>query len=186
MGSKVAIVRTSPETVLQDYHRLMNLAGYQSVLAKEIDTALKVNISWHFFYPAASTTPWQLEGVIRAMKRDGYDPDLIHACHNRTVVIDARLGERENKQVNVVEGHGLRNIHLYDEGNEWVNIRDAVGDVCDEFLCLNHVYPQGFSIPKRFVGENILHLPTVKTHVCTTMTGAMQNAFGGWLDDRRQ
>ncbi|UCC31764.1 MAG: hypothetical protein JSU86_05700, partial [Phycisphaerales bacterium] len=97
--SRVAVVRTSPETVLADYHRVMNLAGYQEVIAREADTALKVNISWHFFYPGSSTTPWQLEGVIRAMKRDGYDPGLMHACHNRTVVIDARLGERENKQL---------------------------------------------------------------------------------------
>src|SRR5512141_1356536 len=110
--SKVAILRTSPATVLEDYHRLMNLAGYQDVIAKDADTALKVNISWHFFFPASSTTPWQLVGVI-------------HACHNRTVVIDARLGERENKQVDVVQAHGLRNVHLY-EGEEWIDIRDAV------------------------------------------------------------
>jgi len=38
--------------VLADYHRLMNLAGYQQTLPKDKDTALKVNISWHFFYPA--------------------------------------------------------------------------------------------------------------------------------------
>ena len=44
-GAKVAIVRTSPETVLEDYHRVMNLAGYQDSLAKDVDTALKVNIS---------------------------------------------------------------------------------------------------------------------------------------------
>ena len=104
--SKVAILRTSPATVLGDYHKLMNLAGYQEVVKKDADTALKVNISWHFFFPGSSTTPWQLEGVIRAMKQDGYDPSLIHACHNRTVVIDAHLGERENKQVNVVEAAG--------------------------------------------------------------------------------
>ncbi|MBE3132894.1 MAG: DUF362 domain-containing protein, partial [Acidobacteria bacterium] len=99
--STVAILRTSPRTVLGDYHELMNLAGYQGVVARDADTALKVNISWHFFFPGSSTPPWQLEGVIRAMKQDGYDPGLIHACHNRTVVIDAHLGERENKQLNV-------------------------------------------------------------------------------------
>ena len=86
----------------------MNLAGYQDVIAKDADTALKVNISWHFFFPAASTTPWQLDGVIKAMKQDGYKPDLIHACHNRTVVIDAHLGETENKQINVVQAHHLQ------------------------------------------------------------------------------
>jgi len=182
--SRVAVLRTSPRTVLADYHRLMNLAGYQGVVDRTADTALKVNISWHFFYPASSTTPWQLDGVIRAMKADGYDPNLIHACHNRTVVIDAHLGERENKQLPVVQAHGLRNVHLY-EGEEWIPIRDAVGDLADRFLCLNEVYPQGFHIPKRFLGENIIHLPTVKTHVFTTTTGAMKNAFGGLLNEHR-
>lgn len=182
--SKVAIIKTSPSTVLEDYHRLMNLADYQDYIANDVDTALKINISWHFFYPGSSTTPWQLEGVIRAMKRDGYKPELIHGCHNRTVVIDSRLGEKENKQVNVINSHGLRNIHLY-EGEEWINIHDAVGDLTKKFLCLNEVYPKGFSIPKRFIGENIIHLPTVKTHVFTTTTGAMKNAFGGLLNERR-
>jgi len=183
--SKVAILRTSPATVLSDYHQLMNLAGYQEVLPKDVDTALKINISWHFFYPGSSTTPWQLEGVIRAMKKDGYNSDLIHACHNRTVVIDAHLGERENKQINVINTHGLRNIHLYEDGVEWIHIRDAVGDLTDKFLCLNQVYPKGFMIPKRFIGENIIHLPTMKTHVFTTTTGAMKNAFGGLLNEKR-
>lgn len=180
----VAIKRTSPATVLADYHAAMNLAGYQAVIDRTADTALKVNISWHFFYPAASTTPWQLDGVIRALLADGYRRDLVHACHNRTVVIDAHLGERENKQLPVVQAHGLRNVHLY-EGEEWIDIRAAVGDLADRFLCLNQVYPDGFSIPKRFIGENIIHLPTVKTHVFTTTTGAMKNAFGGLLNERR-
>ncbi|OIP43407.1 iron-sulfur cluster-binding protein [Candidatus Desantisbacteria bacterium CG2_30_40_21] len=182
--SKVAILRTTPATVLHDYHRLMNLADYQDILPKDVDTALKINISWHFFYPGSSTTPWQLEGVIRAMKKDGYNADLIHACHNRTVVIDAHLGERENKQINVINAHGLKNVHLY-EGEEWIHIRDAVGSLTDKFLCLNEVYPKGFMIPKRFIGENIIHLPTIKTHVFTTTTGAMKNAFGGLLNEKR-
>ncbi len=183
--STVAIIKTSPKTVLEDYHRLMNLAGYQDVIAADADTALKINISWHFFYPAASTTPWQLEGVIRAMLKDGYKKDLMHACHNRTVVIDAYLGERENKHINVVQAHDLRNVHLYEDGSEWIHIRDAVGDLADDFLCLNDVYPDGFSIPRRFIGENIIHFPTVKTHVFTTTTGAMKNAFGGLLNEHR-
>jgi uncharacterized protein (DUF362 family) len=182
--SKVAILKTSPATVLKDYHRLMNLADYQTVLSKDRETALKINISWHFFFPGSSTTPWQLDGVIRAMKKDGYDPKRIYGCHNRTVVIDAHLGERENKQIDVTDAHGLRNEHLY-EGAEWINIREAVGDLADKFLCLNQVYPDGFMIPKKFIGANILHLPTIKTHVFTTTTGAMKNAFGGLLNEKR-
>jgi uncharacterized protein (DUF362 family) len=177
-------LRTNPSTVLADYHELLNLAGYQQVIGRDAEIALKINISWHYFFPAASTTPWQLDGVIRALEHDGYDLSRVHACHNRTVVIDAHLGERENKQLNVVEAHGLRNVHLY-EGEEWIDIREAVGDLTKEFLCLNEVYPQSFSIPRRFIGESIIHLPTVKTHVFTTTTGAMKNAFGGLLNERR-
>jgi len=184
-NEKVAILKTQPATVRSDYHELLNLAGYQDELAKDVDTALKINISWHFFFPASSTTPWQLDGVIRAMLADGYDRELIHGCHNRTVVIDAHLGERENKQVDVTDAYGLRNIHLYEGGEEWMHIRDAVGDLTEKFLCLNDVYPKGFSIPKRLIGENIIHLPTIKTHVFTTTTGAMKNAFGGLLNERR-
>ncbi len=184
MRAKVAVLRTSPKTVLEDYHRLMNLAEYQDTIARDVDTALKINISWHFFFPGCSTTPWQLEGVIRAMKQDGYNPDLIHGCHNRTVVIDAHLGERENKHIDVIQAHGLRNVHLY-ENEPWIDIREAVGDLVDKFICLNEVYPEGFHIPERFIGENIIHLPTVKTHVFTGTTGAMKNAFGGLLNERR-
>jgi hypothetical protein len=31
--AKVAILRTTPGTVLRDYHSLMNLAGYQETIA---------------------------------------------------------------------------------------------------------------------------------------------------------
>ena len=182
--AKVAILRTRPETVLADYHRLMNLAGYQDVIDKTVDTALKINISWQQFFPACSTTPWQLDGVIRAMLQDGYSPDLLHGCHNRTVVVSARTGERRNKHLPVIEAHGLRNIHLYDK-QPWVNVRDAIGDLVKDLLVLGKVYPKGFQIPARFLGENIIHLPTVKTHVFTTMTGAMKNAFGGLLNEKR-
>lgn len=182
--AEVALLQTGPSTVLHDYYRLMNSVKYQEVIDKRVETALKINISWHFFYPGCSTTPWQLDGVIRTLKRDGYKKELIHGCHNRTVVIDARLGERENKHIDVLKAHGLQNVHLY-ENEEWINVNDAVGDLAKEFLCLSQVYPKGFMIPKRFCGENIIHLPTVKTHVFTTMTGAMKNAFGGLLNEKR-
>jgi len=179
--AKVAVLKTRPETVIEDYGRLMRLADYQDHLPKDKDTALKINISWGKFYPACSTTPWQLDGVIQAMLEDGYSRDLIHGCHNRTVVVNSKRGERRNKQINVVVGkHGLRNIHLYEKEHEWIRYEPK-----GEMLVLPSIYPRGIYIPKRLIGENIIHMPTVKTHVFTTMTGAMKNAFGGLLNERR-
>jgi len=177
--SKVAVLKTTPESVLDDYGRLMRMADYTAHLPKDRDTALKINISWHHFYPACSTTPWQLEGVIKTLLADGYRPELIHGCNNRTVVVNAHHGEVANKLKPVLDQYGLRNIHLY-EGEEWVPFTPK-----GKLRVLPSIFPDGIKIPKRFLGENIIHLPTMKTHVFTTMTGAMKNAFGGLLNERR-
>jgi len=175
---KVAVLRTRPETVLDDYKRLMELAGYQEALPKDKDTILKINISWQTWYPACSTTPWQLEGVIRTLQEAGYDS--LMAAHNRTVVVDAYVGERNNKHKYVVEKYGVRNVHLYEPQVEWV-----VYEPKAPMLVLDRIYPEGIKIPKMFIGRNIIQLPTVKTHVFTVITGAMKNAFGGLLSENR-
>ncbi len=178
--SKVAVLKTTPQTVLDDYGRLMRLADYQKYLPKDKDTALKINISWGIFYPACSSVPWQLDGVIKTLLEDDYKRELIHGCHNRTVVVDAKVGEVNNKQRQVVvDKYGLRNVHLY-ENERWIKYEPK-----GEILVLNDIYPDGIYIPERMIGENIIHLPTMKTHVFTTMTGAMKNAFGGLLQERR-
>jgi uncharacterized protein (DUF362 family) len=178
--SRVAVLKTTPGTVIADYGRLMRLACYQRFLPPDLQTALKINISWQYFYPACSTTPWQLEGVIAAMLADGYDPAKLYGCHNRTVVVNSRQGEIANKHKVVLEKYGLRNIHLYEEGEEWIHYEPKA-----KMLVLDHMFPGGLRIPKRLVGSNIIHLPTMKTHVFTQMTGAMKNAFGGLLFEKR-
>lgn len=175
---KVALLKTTPDTVLEDYRQLMHLAGYQEALSKDVETILKVNISWQTWYPACSTTPWQLEGVIRTLQDDGYQ-DLI-AAQNRTVVVDAYVGERNNKHKVIVDQYGVRNVHLYEPQVEWV-----VYEPKAPMLVLDRIYPEGIKIPKMFIGKNIIQLPTVKTHVFTVITGAVKNAFGGLLSERR-
>ncbi|MDP7535001.1 MAG: DUF362 domain-containing protein, partial [SAR202 cluster bacterium] len=56
----VAVVKTRPETVIEDYVRAMELAGFESALPHDVQTLLKINISWQHYYPACSTAPWQL------------------------------------------------------------------------------------------------------------------------------
>ncbi len=175
---RVAVLRTAPDTVLGDIGRVMQMAGYGAALPKDRDTILKVNITWDTWYPGCSTTPWQLEGVIRRLKADGYG--RLIAAHNRTVVVDAYRGERNNKHKYVVDKYGVENVHLYEPDVEWV-----VYEPKHELTVLPTIFPEGIKIPKLFLGRNIIHLPTVKTHVFTTITGAMKNAFGGLLNERR-
>jgi uncharacterized protein (DUF362 family) len=175
---KVAVLKTRPETVLADIGQVMKLAEYEAALPKDLATILKINISWQTWYPACSSNPWQIEGVIRRLQADGYE--RLIGAHNNTVVVDAYVGERNNKHKYVVDKYGVENVHLYEPQVEWV-----VYEPKDEMLVLHDIFPEGITIPKMFMGKNIIQLPTVKTHVFTTITGAMKNAFGGLLNHRR-
>jgi uncharacterized protein (DUF362 family) len=176
---KVAVLKTSPATVLDDIERLMKLADFESALSKDVRTGLKINISWQTWYPACSSTPWQIEGVIRTLQRAGYT-DLV-GVHNDTVVVNTADGERNNKHRFVTDKYQIPCLYLYNQDFEWLEYRPK----SHPFLVLDKVYPDGVFIPKALVGLNMIHLPTVKTHVFTTITGAMKNAFGGLLHRER-
>ena len=179
LRTKVAILRTNPETVLQDYRRLFDLAGGAQALAPGTTTILKDNISWHFPMPAANTTPWQLEGTILALRAAGFD-DLV-CVQNQTVVTNAFKGEDLNGYVPIFRHYGVPALYNFrKEEMTWVPYRPRA-----KMLALDHVYPEGIHIPDYFIGKNIVHLPTVKTHMYTTTTGAMKNAFGGLLSKYR-
>ena len=176
--SKVAVVATRPETVLDDIGRAMRLAGYQETLSPSLATILKINLSWQVYYPACSTTPWQLEGVIKALRDDGYG-DLV-PLQNGTVVVDSHEGERRNRHLGVLRRYGLTSVHQGDPGITWRRYEPK-----SKMLVLDQIFPDGILIPELLIGKNIIHLPTVKTHVFTTTTGAMKNAFGGLLNENR-
>jgi uncharacterized protein (DUF362 family) len=175
---KVALIKTRPETVLEDIERLMKLAGFEHALPKENRTGLKINISWQTWYPACSSTPWQIEGVIRALNNAGYK-DLV-GVHNDTVVVDTGDAEQNNKHKLITDQYQVPCIYTYDPAVKWVEYHPK-----KPFLVLDQIYPEGLFIPEPMIGMNIIQLPTVKTHVFTTITGAMKNAFGGLLGRNR-
>ena len=178
---QVAILRTTPETVLDDYARLMHLARYTDNLPKANDTLLKINISWQIWYPSCSTTPWQLEAVTKTLLADGYAREKLIATHNDTVVVNGQEGQRNNRHRFVQDKYGLKTAETYLDDVEWVRYEPK-----QPFLVLDKVYEgHGVHIPKFFFGKNVFHLPTMKTHVFTHITGAMKNAFGGLLDEKR-
>jgi uncharacterized protein (DUF362 family) len=177
--SKVAVLRSAPDRVLEDVKSAMDLAGLAQALDRNATTILKENISWHYPFPGANTTPWQLEGTILALREAGLG-DLV-CVGNNTVVTNPFKGERLCKLKGVLEQYGIPVLYNFrKEDIQW-----EVYEPKSEMLVLNQIYPKGIRIPSYFVGKNIVHLPTMKTHIYTTTTGAMKNAFGGLLNTRR-
>ena len=176
---KVAILQTSPETVIQDYSRLLDLAEVSSCLAAGHQTILKDNLSWHFHFPSANTTPWQLEGTIRELQSKGFK-DLV-AVHNNTVVTNPFRGGELNRLTPIYQHFKIpEKYNFLSEDMKWL-----VYEPKTRLRILHKIFPRGIRIPDLFAGKNIVHLPTVKTHIYTTTTGAMKNAFGGLLNTRR-
>jgi uncharacterized protein (DUF362 family) len=179
MKSKVAIVRTKPESVVEDVVKVMEMADVGASLDKKATTILKNNLSWHLMYPGANTTPWQLEGAIRALRKNGLG-DLV-CVENETVVTSASKGEIFNKQRPVCEHYNVPIKYNFNPADmKWQVYQPKA-----EMLVLDKIFPDGIRIPDYFIGKNVVHLPTTKCHIYTNITGAMKNAFGGLLNNRR-
>jgi uncharacterized protein (DUF362 family) len=177
--SRVAVLRVEPGRVLEQLERLCELAGLRESLAPGSTTILKDNISWHFPFPAANTTPWQLEGTIRALRSAGLS-DLV-CVQNQTVVTDTFKGEDLNHYLPVLKSYSVPILYNFRPSDmAWVRFQPAA-----KMHVLDRIFPEGIHIPDFFFGKNIVHLPTVKCHIYTTTTGAMKNAFGGLLHNHR-
>ena len=177
--SKVAVLRVTPDTILPDIDRLVDLAGVSDALAAGKTTILKDNISWHFPFPAANTTPWQLEGTIQALARRGFTDQV--CVQNKTVVTNAFKGEDLNHYVPIFKHYEIPVLYNFkDDDMTWVRYEPKA-----RMRVLDRIFPEGIHIPDYFFGKNIVHLPTTKCHIYTTTTGAMKNAFGGLLNTRR-
>lgn len=178
MKAKVVVLKTNPETVLEDYQRLLHLIRYQDYFTKEEEILIKLNLSWTKYFPACSSEPWQLEGLVKTLLADGYRAEKLFPVENKTVVTNPWEGARQNKWLSVLEKYGLKFIALPEV--EWIRYQFKA-----KLLKLNEIFPNGIYIPKMFPGKSIIHLPTVKTHGHTITTGAIKNAFGGLLKEVR-
>ena len=179
MKSKVAVLKVKPETILKDIERLCDLAGMSQALEKGKTTILKDNISWHYPFPGANSTPWQMEGTIQALKNAGY-PD-VSCVQNKTVVTNAFKGEDLNHYLPLFKKYDIPVLYNFKpEDMKWVEYKPKA-----RMHVLPKIFPHGIQIPEFFIGTNIVHLPTVKCHIYTTTTGAMKNAFGGLLATKR-
>ncbi len=178
MKAKVALIGTRPETVLEDYRRVMELADYRQHLAPERELIIKLNLSWTKYFPACSSQPWQVEGVVKTLREDGFAPDSLIPLENKTVVTNPHQGCRNNLWQPILDAYDLTFRALPEE--EWVVHRFK-----RPLLKLNRIFPEGIEVPKLYLGRDILHLPTVKTHGHSITTGAVKNSFGGLLKEVR-
>ncbi|TXT54632.1 MAG: hypothetical protein BAJATHORv1_60129 [Candidatus Thorarchaeota archaeon] len=174
---KVAVVKTSPKTIDEDIARLLDLAEYDKHVDKDVATSIKLNLSWSKFYPACSTNPYIFDGLLKKMIADGFAPESIQAVENETVVTNIWAGVKGNNWWPVMRKHKISFLPL-------INATYVDVELPQETLVLEKIFGEIIA-PKEIFGTNIIHLPTIKTHGHTQMTGAMKDSFGLYLTKNR-
>ncbi|MCS6902388.1 MAG: hypothetical protein RMJ98_22320, partial [Myxococcales bacterium] len=150
---KVAALKVKPETILGDIQRLCDLAGMREALDTKVTTILKDNISWHYPFPGANSTPWQLEGTILALRAQGYRD--ITCVQNKTVVTNAFKGEDLNHYLPLFKKYDIPVLYNFrDSDVRWVEYRPRA-----RMHVLHKIFPEGILVPDYFFGKNIVHLP---------------------------
>ncbi|RJQ27464.1 DUF362 domain-containing protein [Candidatus Parcubacteria bacterium] len=171
MNSKVFIANTSPQTILDDYKKLLNDINYKNIFDPKKEIVLKLNLSWTKFYPACSTPPWMLEGVLKTLIEDGIDPKKIIPVENKTVVTNVYEGSVNNKWKKILDKYNVKMHYLTNE--KYIKYKPK-----GKMLILDKIFPRGIMLPNIIFDKNIIHLATAKMHVFTTTTGTIKNYFG--------
>jgi uncharacterized protein (DUF362 family) len=168
-------MKTTPASVLSDYRHLLTGAGYTRFLPSTQHVLLKLNLSWSLFFPGCSSPPWQVEGVLSTVLQDGYE---VTAVENKTVVTDPEEGAMHNRWSSLFSQYDVQFIPLQEA--QWIDFTPH-----SDMMAMGDIFPEGFQVPHMFMDTSIIHLPTLKTHGHTVITGAVKNAFGGLLKERR-
>jgi len=168
--SKVFILKTNPRSILKDYLNLLTkLEGIKTLKNQPI--VLKLNLSWTKFYPACSTPPWQLEGVIKSLLDLGFSPKKIIPVENKTVVTDVYQGTRNHAWDKILKKYKIEMHYLTEES--YVRYHPKA-----KMMVLEKIFPNGIFLPKIIFEKPLISPCTMKTHVFTVTTGAIKNYFG--------
>ncbi|MBN1293423.1 MAG: DUF362 domain-containing protein [Candidatus Latescibacteria bacterium] len=174
----VAVLKTSPKTVINDYSRLMHLAGYTDSITSIRDTALNIDLSWHHFFPGNSTPPWQLHGVLNTLIEDGFDSKRIYACYGKKNGISTNKGQVLNRHTYVIERYGIESVHIDDT----VNL--IAYEPTTPLRVLPDIFKNGIKLPQKLVGCNCINLSTLKTDAIATVTGSANVLATILFDDK--
>ena len=164
MHSVVAVVETRPETVVEDYRRLLELARLPQIADDK--SLLLVGRSAAGVTGGPGSPPWQPDGVLTWLQRQGIEPTRIEAAVDRS-------------------GAGLRPALV--QGAAWRDVLAGHGLAADAAFASTRVriHPQqplpalaavqrdGYSLPSSLLGRQLILLPVPALRAGWPVAGAV-------------
>ncbi|MFO0626358.1 MAG: hypothetical protein U0325_12165 [Polyangiales bacterium] len=164
--STVAALRTSPETVLADLDRLVDLAGLAQALRADAPTRLIPQRDVAPL-PGAHSPPWQLEGACIALRARGF--------RDLTAVWPTPPPAADDPARRV-----LLALDVPEADARVTPIKPRA-----RMHALPRAFPGGLTVCARARDANLVHLGTLRPHPRTVVAGAMHGALHALLGDRR-
>jgi uncharacterized protein (DUF362 family) len=159
--SLVSVVRVK-ESVLAAVREAMELAQVLEAIPPGARVCLKPNLGFDLFFPGAVTSPWVIEGVIRALQgRAG----SITVVESDQVLVNCEKAMRRT---------GVERV-LRETGVEFVNM--SKGRFV-EVAVKNPRRLKAIRLPEILTQSVLVTIPVLKTHDKTVLSGAIKNQWG--------
>jgi uncharacterized protein (DUF362 family) len=176
MKARVAVLKVKPESVLDDVAHVCDLAGLQGALPASQRTLLFPSLDSNRPFPASTTTPWQLEGAIRALGRAGLDGISCVRSERPPRALD------RNALGPVLRSYGVAVLDTFDPDQvRWVEYRPRAN-----LHVLHRAFPEGVYLPDQFFGTNVMHLPTARCNARAIAIGAMHGTLAALLGAKQR
>ncbi len=162
--TKVAVLSTTPETVLEDTQRALIMSGASVHLGA--DAVIKLDLGWNRGFPGTGTQPWQLDGVLRALDRHHVGAERIQVVETPRQGLDPQAAARAHRLDVVLRGAGLQ-----------LAVPSAAScpprSIETEHVNLRQHFPRGLPLPLGVEGKTTILLPSLKTHRGVGVGGAV-------------
>ena len=159
--SLVSVVRVQ-DSVAAAVREAMELAQVLEAIPRGARVCLKPNLGFDLFFPGAVTSPWVIEGVIKALQgRAG----SITVVESDQVLVNIEKAMRRA---------GVERV-LRETGVEFVNMSKG------KFIEVPVPHPhrlQSIKVPEILTQSVLVTVPVLKTHDKTVLSGAIKNQWG--------
>jgi uncharacterized protein (DUF362 family) len=160
--SRVGIAKVTGPSVADAVHQAMSRAQVLDALEPGADVCLKPNLGFDLFYPGAVTSPWVVEGVIRALSdRVG----SITIVESDQVLVDIEKAFRRCGFQPLLRHPGVRFVNMSKGSFVDVPVPD-------------HRRLSSIRMPEILLDRPLITIPVMKTHDKSTISGAIKNQWG--------
>lgn len=172
--SRVAVVSATPETILEDYSRVLTLAGLAEIASPSRPPAILLDLVWNRYQPAAGPTPWQLEGVLGALKS-------LH-CENTGMVVGSR-GTREVSPRRAADRYQLSPVLQRHQ----LSLTTLPGDIWSyqaptRRAALESPLDGTIAVPAILKDRKLIYLSSLKAHASLGLSSAVGAVASEFLD----